>query len=318
MPTTPSTPEDWLPHAPPAQPPERSGAARTLVTWLSLIVLLVAIYWFIGSEDPYAPEPERVGYSGWWIAVAVLITLVAILGLFKWKLADATKFNAAQAPALEALVEGKYREAAEMFAGLARRYRAKINVAAIASYNQGFALLRAGDTAAAIGIFLGVERMPKLGTGGIRKLAAIQLGRSFALAGDHAKAAAWLDAAREREPMADPVHDRAFVAALEGLVLCRQGKLEEANLHYDRWWEHLTRYLPVDQMIEVWLIRAYAVSAGASPRDAGTAERWLRLLRGAAPRSLDWLTARWPELQTLVVTHHLATPPATSAIRAST
>jgi|MudIll2142460700_1097286.scaffolds.fasta_scaffold02049_6 predicted negative regulator of RcsB-dependent stress response len=298
--------EDWLPHEPPPALPARSSTGKTIAIWVVLVVMFVAIYWMVGDQGH--TRPERVGYSGWWIAGAVAITVAVCVLLLVWVFGGAGRFNAHAAPGLEAIAEGNYAQASEMFERLARRYRTKPSFAAVASYNRGYALMSSGDTAAAVGILLGVERTPKLAAGGVRRLAATQLGRCFALAGDVDKAQHWLDATRTRPPgMADPVHDRANLDALAGLVLCRQGKLDEARRHYEQCWPRLCAYLSVHQMIEVWLLRAFAISASSMPRDAGAAEPWLRMLRGTSPGALDALTARWPELATFVVTHGLGT-----------
>lgn len=306
---TASPPEDWLPHDPPKPPPPaKSSALRTFGLWLTLVVIFIAIYSKFSSEEPRDAPLVQVGYSGWWIAVGVAVTLAAVIAIVVWLFGGAKKFNERATPGLEAIADGKLTQAAELFAQLAKQYRAKPNFAAVASYNRGYALMRNGDTAAAIGILLGVDRMPKAGAGNIRKLVRVQLGRCFALAGDVDKARRWFEAARESTAsMVDPVHDRAFIDALEGLVLCREGKLEEACRHYEACWSRLLAYLPTNQMMEVWLLRAYAISASSTPRDAGGAEPWLRILRSMPPGALDWMLVRWPELATFVVTHGLAT-----------
>jgi tetratricopeptide (TPR) repeat protein len=299
--------EDWLPHAPPPQAPAKSSVGKTIAIWLVLIVMFIAIYFFMDSSDPYT-LPDRTGYSGWWIWVGVASTVALAVLLVAWVVAGAKQFNERAAPGLEAIADGKYAHAAELFDALARRYRAKPNFAAVALYNRGYSLMLAGDTAAAAGVLLGVERTPRLAAGGVRRMATTQLARCFALAGDVDKAERWLESTRER-PVGhhDPVHDRAVFEALEGLVLCRQGKLDEARRRYEASWSRFCAYLPFNQMIEVWLLRAYAISAGSTPRDAGAAEPWLRLVRSAPPGMLDRFTVRWPELATFVVTHELGT-----------
>jgi len=301
MSTPPPKVEDWLPHDPPPQP--KPSTFKTLVTWVVLIGFFIAIFVLFSTDDPNAHQ--QTGYSGWWIAAGIVGTLVVVVMMLGWLFGSADKFNTAQTEALQLLVDRKYHEAATFFEQLAHRYRARPNCYAVARYNQGKALLHAGDSAAAAGILLAIDRIPKVGIG-IRKLGALQLARCFAVAGDLEKATSWLDAARRRGTgLADPVHDRAFYEAVEGLVMCRAGKLAEAAAHYDQAWPRFTTYLPIEAMTEVWLLRAYAAAAGTTPRDAAAGETWLRMLRSCSPRSLDWLTTRWPELHTFVVTHEL-------------
>ena len=296
--------EDWLPHEPPAPEPAKQSAGKTLAIWLVLVVMFIAIYVLTSAGDPYTAQ--QAGYSGWWIAVAVAVTVAVIIVLLAWFVSGAKQYNERAAPGFAALAEGNFAQAATLFEALARRYRTKPSYAAVARYNHGYALMLAGDTAAAAGILLGVERTPKLASGGVRRLAMTQLTRCFALAGDVEKAQRWLDATRTRPAgISDPVHDQALFEAVEGLVLCRQGKLDEARALYEQAWPRLCAYLPVNQMTEVWLLRAFAIAAGGAPRDAGGAEPWLRLVRSAPAGIVERITARWPELATFAVTHEL-------------
>ena len=283
--------EDWVPREAPAVP--KGNAKKTIVIWVVLIVMFLAIYQMFDTSQRH----ELTGYSGWWIAGAVIGTLIFALVLVVFLWGGAARFNTSQASGLEALAAGRYDEAVDVFAKVARRYRTKPSYFAVATYNHGYTLLRAGDSAAAAGILLRAERTPNIGPNGVRKLAAIQLARCFAFGGDVEKATTWLEAARKRTAGGDPIYDRALFEAVEGVVLCRQGKLEEANRHYEACWHRFTAYLPINLMSEVWLLRAYAVSSTSGPRDAGAAEPYLRMLRGLPPGSLDWITKHWPELQ---------------------
>ncbi|MBA3456920.1 MAG: hypothetical protein H0T42_27775 [Deltaproteobacteria bacterium] len=298
--------EDWLPHEPPTIEPPKHSAVRTLIIWVVLIGFFIALYWAMSPSES-GGHHATAGYSGWWLVAAAvggaLVPIVFMVYLFGGQ----ARLNALQTPALEALAERRYSRAAELFGELARRYRAKPNHSAVALYNRGYALLRSGDSAAAAGVLLGVERMPKLGPGGIRQVAVMQLARAFALGGDVEKAVLWLDVARKRPGgMADPVHGNALIAALEGLLMCRQGRVEEATRHYQDCWSRLEACLPVHQMEEVWLLRAFAIASTSAPRDNAAAEPWLRMLRSTPPGALDWLTVHWPELATFTITHGLA------------
>ena len=290
---------DWLPHEPVQQPPPRSAALRTVGIWAVLVILFVAIYALIGSESPY--PYVRVGYSGWWIVGAMVATLALVVLAVAVMFGGAKKFNEEQSVALEMIAEGKYEQAAEAFGAIAKRYRSKPSFAAVATYNRGYALLRAGDTERAAGILLAVERTANLKLAvNVRKLAALQLARCFAYGGDVAKARTWLEFVKKHGAgMPEPVHDKAMLDALEGLVLCREGKFAEARAHFDQGWHRISHYLQLALMTEVWLMRAYAVAGTSSPRDAGAIEPHLRMLRGA---DLQRYTKHWPELATFVTT----------------
>jgi tetratricopeptide (TPR) repeat protein len=285
--------DPWAPIEAPTSPHARKTSTRqTVIVWAVLVVMFVAIYSLMGGE-----EHARDGYSGWWIAGAAVAGALLVFLFVLLLVRGAKQFNAAQEAGLEALAERDYAQAAEQFAKLARRYRTRPQFAAFARYNHGVALLRGGDSATAAGIFRAVEGDVKLTMfPGVRRLAAFQLGRCFALGGDVAKARQWLDAIKRRGSGLDnPSHDRAMVDGLEGLVLCREGKLDEAQRLYEQSWNRMTEFLQMRQMTEPLLLRAYAI-ASKGPRDAGAAEPYLRMLRSMSTRDVEWLTKHWPEL----------------------
>lgn len=298
--------EDWLPHEPPPIEPPKSSAVRTFAIWAVLIVMFLAFYQVMATSEPDDAEQIAAGYSGGWFVLAAVLGALVPIAFMVYMFGGHSRFNALQTAGLEALSERRYSRAAELFAELAKRYRAKPNHYAVALYNRGYALLRSGDSAAAVGVLLGVDRTPKLG-GGIRQMAVTQLARAFALGGDVDKATRWLAVARARPAgIADPVHGKALVDAVEGLVMCRQGRVEEAIRHYQECWSRLEACLPIHQMEEAWLLRAFAIASTSGPRDNAAAEPWLRMLRSTPPGALDWITGHWPELATFTITHGLA------------
>jgi hypothetical protein len=307
--------EDWLPHEPPAAEPVKSSAAKTFAIWAILIVIFIALYSLAKLDHGTPPiEAKDTGFSGWWIVLAALAgAAVPILFIiFAW--GGTKRFNNEQAPALEALAERRYARSAEMYAELARTFKTKPIPRAIALYNRGYALIRGGDSAAAVGVLLGVERTSKLASGGVRQLAVLQLSRAFAIGGDLDKATRWLEQAKTRAPGTyDPVHGKAMLLALEGLVMCRQGRVEDAVGHYQQCWPLLEGNLSIQQMEEAWLVRAFAITATSSPRDTASAEPFLRMLRSCPPGAFHWLTAHWPELATFTITHGLAAEPPPAA-----
>ena len=296
--------EDWLPHEPPPSPPPKSSAKKTLIIWVVLIVMLIALYNMFPSPRGRGSFAQAAsGYPWWWIAIAAVIGLAVPIVFMMVMFRGAERFNAAQNTGLDAIARGQHAKAVELFEVLAKRFRMKPNFAAVARYNQGYALLLGGDSAAAVGALLAAERMPKLALGGIRRLAAGQLARAFALGGDLDKATQWLEALRKRPLTGDHAYCQALLDAIDALVLCRQGKFAEAVKVYERAWPLLEAYLPIHQMREVWLLRAYATTMMSSVRDVGAAEPWLRMIRGTPPGGFTWLTAHWPELATFTTTH---------------
>jgi hypothetical protein len=183
----------------------------------------------------------------------------------------------------------------------------------VVTYNQAFAAIRAGDSAAAVGLLLRIDRWPLPQFDGLRGPVALELARAFAIGGEVEKAERWLDTARTRfENDARGNHQEA-IALVEGLIRCRAGRFEDALRHYDDSWQRLQAKLTVRDMQEAWLLRAFAVSKTSAPRDGAAAEPWLRLLRGTEPSSFTWLTRHWPELE-VFVDHEVRTASARAAV----
>jgi hypothetical protein len=315
--------ETWLPQEPPPAPPPRSAARRTVFLWLGLIAFFVIIYAVMDrSPSPaYGVARQDLGGLPWWIWPLCIACAALPAGVIVWWLTISRSFYAQMAPAYELSSDGQHGRAAQLFRDLARRFRTRPNAWAIATYDAGHALIRAGDSAAAVGVLLAIERWPNVALGGIRRLTALELARAFAIGGDLDKAQRWLHAARSREPtFADPGQEHAKLADVEGFVLCRAGKFEQALRHYDQSWERLQSRLTVGNMRAVWLLRAFAATSLGTPRDAAAAETWLRLLRATNPGSLAWLTDHWPELAAFAATHDLgvAAPRAAASAEAST
>jgi len=293
--------ETWLPAEPPPSPKLPSRARRTLLLWIVLVAVFAVFYGFASStQATHGDATTHASSAGTWSWLVVAAPIAVVVGTFLWALSGSRRFNAQQKPGLDAMSVGQYARAAQLFGAVARRYRTKPNFAAIATCNQGFALIRAGDAATAVGSLLSVERSPLPQLAGLRGSIAVELACAFAIGGDIDKAERWLDAARSRNA-SDPLGSQeASIAAAEGMIHCRAGRFERALRHYDDCWQRLESKLIVRTMHGVWLLRAFAVSKLSTPRDAAAAEPWLRLLRGSAPGSFAWLTKHWPELEAFV------------------
>jgi hypothetical protein len=292
--------EEWLPERPVA-PPKEGSAMRTLVLWVVLIAMFIAIYTMFGNDDGVVTQ-EPVGYRGYWIAIAAIAGFLIPIAFVIWQFSGHRKFNEAQGAALEALAQDRPMAAAEMFAELARQNRTRLMFHAVASYNHGYALLRAGESARAVGILLRVDRTPKI-RADFKTLTQVALARSFALGGDLAKANAWLDAAKANPTFDNPIYGRAVIASVEALVRCREGAYDKALDVLEANWSLLEHYLAIDLMAEPWLVRAFSTTMLSTARDAAAAEPWLRALRIMSPEQSRWLTHHWPELLHFATTH---------------
>jgi hypothetical protein len=278
------------------------------------MVVFIVIYAFFDRSPPsphVGTTAPDAGYSGWWIALSGGLGLAIPTMFFTWLIGGSRRFNMLQVAAFEALSDGDHARAAQLFGDLARRFSHRPNFGRLAAYNQGYALIRSGAAAAAVGVLLGIERRVDFGVDGIRRLAVTELARAFAIGGDVEKAKRWLGIARERTTgLGDTAQELAQLATVEGLVLCRAGRFEDAVRHYEQTWPRLEARLALREMREVWLLRAFAVGSTSTPRHGGATDMWLRLLRSTQPSSFDWLTADWPELATFAVTHEIALAPA--------
>jgi len=195
--------ETWLPEEPSlsfAPPSPARARRRTLLLWIILTVGFVSIYgWFDSApRATHGAATTHASSSGTWPWLVIVVPVVLVVGMFLWSLSGSRRFNAQQKPGLDAMSDGQYARAAQLFGAAARRYRTKPNFAALATYNQGHALIRAGDAAAAVGLLLSVERSPLPQLAGLSALIAVDLARAFAIGGDLDKAERWLEAARTR------------------------------------------------------------------------------------------------------------------------
>ena len=297
--------EDWLPREPTPSPP-RNQSARTFFIWAILILIFVAIYHLFSEPDHVAGKHPGMmvstGYAGGWIILAAIVGIATPFGLLFWILRGSTRFNACQRPALEAIAQGDYARGVALLREILPRYRSRVTYWTTASYSLGYALTRAGDSAAAVGVLLGIERRPSNRINGLRKFVAIELARAFAIGGDVDKASKWLDAARKRT---GDVRSDASVEAVHGLVLCREGHFDEALAHYEQTARQLEASLTAEQMCEAWLLRGFAIASTTTPRESGTADAWMQLVR-AAPGEIAWLTAHWPALATFATSQGFA------------
>jgi hypothetical protein len=297
--------ETWLPHEPP--PPPRPGSAahrwlRMVVLWIVLVIGFAFVY---SRYEPSRRSKPEVSHreddpSSTWRWLVIGGSVVLVIGTFLWTLSGSRRFNARQKPGLDAISDGRYAHAAQLLGDLARRYRTKPNFALVATYNQAFAAIRAGDSAAAVGLLLRIDRWPLPQLGGLRGPVALELARAFAIGGEVEKAERWLDTARTRLENDHRANHDVGIALVEGLIRCRAGRFEEAIRHYDDHWQRLQARLSVRDMQEAWLLRAFAVRKTSAPRDGAAAEPWLRLLRGTEPGSFAWLTGHWLELEVFV------------------
>ncbi len=304
----------YLPAAEPSDnPPQKTKSARkTIVLWILLIVMFVAIYQFLSP----APTPHHVHHapppsppdSAWHSALVSFLPALTLAALFIWFLRrqfrGGAKLNAKLEPGLLALADGDLGRAADVFAAVAREYRKQTSYAAVAKLSLATALMRQSELQKAIEATIEVERAPGLFFGSeLRASAAVQLGLLYALRGQLDAATRWCDDARKRLGRS---HNRTHTAALlrvaEIAVLTRANQRDAAARAYDRDARRLEEALSVSRLRLVWLMRAFVASADGG---RGSVEPWLTLARSGRKGELGWLGTDWPELRAFIDAHDL-------------
>ncbi|HEX6836507.1 MAG TPA: hypothetical protein VF334_08030 [Polyangia bacterium] len=306
--------DENAPYLPPAEPTDNPAAKKsgrkTLLVWLLLVMMFVAIYQLMSVPTPHhvahaAPPPRDDTWSSLAFGVLPALGVVVLFIMFlRMQLRGGGKLNAALEPGNLALADGDLGRAADVFAAVAHQYRKQTTYAAVAKLSLSTALMRQGELARATDAAVEVERAPGLLFGGdVRTMAAIHLGMLYALRGELDAAGRWCDDARRRLPRG---HNRTLSAALlriaEILVLARSGKRDDAARALDRDWHRLEEALTVASMRKAWLVRAWCAAADPS---RGSVEPWLTMARAGRKGELRWLGAEWPELRAFLDAHDL-------------
>jgi hypothetical protein len=300
------------PYLPPDEPtdnpavPKKKKAWRTVLLWLLLILMFVAIYQFLGGGS--APRhahtpPSPTCEPSWWSSVAPVGVPIAIIGAFillMWRqLRGTSKFNNKLEPGLLALADGDLGRAAEVFTAVAHEFRKQTAYAAAAKVSLVTAWSRQGQLQKAIEAAIDVERAPGLLFGSeVRLHASIHLATLYALRGDVATARRWCESARQRLARAQ---NRTYAAAIlrlaEVLVLARAGERQEALRALERDWRRLEESLTATTMKKALVLRAFCAVGDANRGSTGP---WLSLVRKG---ELQWMAVEWPELQAFLAAH---------------
>ncbi len=304
-----SVPDPFLPsfeEPAPTPPAQKRQARKTLVLWLLLIAMFVGIWMAL---DDKTPRPRPPACESQWSPGAIAVTVLplglvaAFLGYIAWVSRRTTRYNRAQEPASLAYLTGHFDEAVRLFRALEPHqggHAARLYV----HYHVASALFEKGDLDGALPEAIAAERGGKPFAGDIRVRSAILLAMIYGARGDLAAADQWAKEARARLPK---VHDRIFVGALlrvaEALCQVRAGRYADGIATLDADAAVLAASLSLSKMRIVWLLRAFSLSQGESPRTVGQATPHLQLLRGTQGASLAYLGVRWPELRDFLDAH---------------
>lgn len=285
------------------------SARRTIITWLVLIALFVALYTFFSKPD----AAERPSPPPFWAGIGIGDVLpwafsALVVGWLFWSLHRAGLVHRQLAPGRGALAQRRYGDAEAAFAAVAAKAGPSPWAAPSAHHELALARLQRGDLAGAAASLATVERWAGLAYGSnLRIGAAIGLARVHALAGHVELARRWLGVAQRRFPK-DVLGEVSWsaLALAEVLVLLREGKPRAAIALYEQRATELETTVPYDTMRQWWALVAFAQWQDAGPRDQGAIDMLLRRLQPLPPHGLAPLVVAWPELRGFLETHGVA------------
>jgi hypothetical protein len=316
-PDDPSRPAPYLPEPEPIETPKAKpqSAKKTLIVWLVLIALFVAVWTFLtpagsGAAREALPPCEQASFS--WVSVALgWIPALLFSGLLVslWRaLVVGNAFHRELETSHVALAERRLPDALAALDGMLAKYGKKLSYVANVHLQRVTVLKLAGRLDEAVDACIQIERMPSLAlTSGARAFAGARLAELYAMKGDLDAAERWTREVRAR--LAKNQDDRmAYAARLcvaEAIVLVRRGAAREAAASLEASWDKLRFTLSAQEMLVPEAVRGFA-EAQASLREQNVAT--VRVLRlGEASRGeLAFLGASWPEMRDFLAAHDLS------------
>jgi hypothetical protein len=286
------------PHLPVAgKTQQRSNAKKTVLLWLCLIVMFLAIYQLFSG--PTQSSHHHSHTSSWDPTSLIVSSLVAalLLRLVFWGRAT-NRFNVDNAVAETQLARGQVELALAQLVGMRQRYRRWRSLRNAVEHNLARVELRQGKLDSALDRFAAVANSRgKVEMAETRRKAMLHLAIGYALKGDVTAATAWLGAF-DKWPGALCVVDPLARALIE----LRRGHYDAVARDLETRWRELEQRLTGDGLRPLRVVRAFAVAHGTS-RDAEAAPALLQPLGQGAREELRWLGAGWPELQQFIDAH---------------
>jgi hypothetical protein len=273
-----------------------------LALWALLIGMYVCIWTVLRSPQSGTRETSTAdpGDSSPAITTVVPMVLFVLIGVVLFATTARTRrFNSANAQGLQALAEGDYARAADTFAELSRKYRWPTHLTGIATFNIGVARLHQGLLGEALDCFARVERRTNSALAGLRTTLACNTALAYALRGDLESARPWRAAAEDaKKRAADPTLVTGFVAFVDAVIDCREGRYESFLRWLDDRWSQLEGSMTARTTRPLRVLRAFAMTQapGAGPRDAGGVEMLVGALQPVRPGEFAMLRAEWPEM----------------------
>jgi hypothetical protein len=298
----------------PPTPPKKSGR-KTLVLWVILIMMFLAIWQFLapepGTGKPPAPVAPPCEPASWWVTTAPWLAIaVCLFFAVRWFLrayGQSLEFNVAQEPGRVAVAERRFGAAFDVFARNVVAYAKKPPYVASANLALGHAQLWAGEIPRAIETFAGIEKKRAvLFSSSVRTIAAVNLAFAQALAGQPDAAERWCAETRAR--LAKNRDDRLEYAArlclAEATIALRRGRGVDAAALLEKNWVTMREVLNANMMRVAEVLRAFAEAAGGVRQSNTIPERLVRV-EPVLPGEFAFLGLQWPEMQTFLAAHGL-------------
>ena len=288
------------PEPSPAQPQPQHSSKRTLLLWIVLIALFVAIWSFLAPDTPQKQPPVPSRFGGWWIG---LIPAVPVVRTYK----QALGFDLALEPGRRAMAERRFQDAARAYAEVAAAHAKHPVYASSAASQCAAARLAAGEIEHARALFTEVEKNRSvLFTSAIRLHAAIQLGMTNALLGELDAAEAWVNEVRTRfrKTKDERLANASLLCLVEAVIELRRGRRADALQLLESNWLTLRETLTANHMRVVEVIRSFAEANGGHREYAAPSGRLIRI-EPVQEGEFAYLGVGWPEMKTFLLAHGL-------------
>lgn len=282
-----------------------------------LVVAFLGIWTLLNAPSETsttsAPSPQS-----WTSLLPILLPAGFVIIFFLWfrRLAGQSRdFNLSQTPGFIALAEGRWAEAVSLLRATLGGFPKKSAQRSVAEINVGHAALHAGHLDEAIASLLAAEHgAGALGAPDVRMVAAVDLARAYALAGDMPTAQRWADTARSRLTKArgDRLALAGQLCIAEALIALRDGRPAQALGLLEDNRLKLRQAVTANVMRRVEVIAAFALAAAGPTatdglRDNADVATRLARVSPVLPDEFAYLGVRWPAFLAFLQEHRLAT-----------
>jgi hypothetical protein len=246
----------------------------------------------------------------WVLFVSTLVALfvkggteLGIVAVLAWVIAlywQARQFERRLPAARQLLARGELARAVEQLEVVTRRTWLSARRHATARHVLGAALLRRGETAAAIDMMWSAHWWRSELEASVATSNACHIALALALFGHLDSADLWLAEAEQRQEPSSA----ALLALPFAVIGCRRGRADEVARKLQNRWHDLESGLTGEYLRPLRVVRALALLE-SGPRAGGALEAILDGARPFRPGEYDYLGRRWPEMERFLTTQGL-------------